>query len=126
MIFYYFCNLYNQRHPGRVSELVQYMFVIRDAARKFPGMGWRNYDEQFRLRQAISYQNWLTLIIPALSKESSGILLLPLSVRMKSLSLQLRLHFKDLRNDTLGSRWACLIDAQQGFKIFIFKGSFVT
>ena len=60
---------------------MQYMFVIRDAARKFPGMGWRNYDEQLRLRQAISYQNWLTLIIPALSKESSGILLLPLSVR---------------------------------------------
>ena len=56
------------------------------------------------------------LIIPALSKESSGILLLPLSVRpsgrKKSLSLELRLHFKDLRNDTLGSHWACLVEAQ--------------
>ena len=56
------------------------------------------------------------LIIPALSKESSGILLLTLSVRpsvrKKSLSLELRLHFKDLRNYTLGSHWACLVDVQ--------------
>ena len=59
------------------------------------------------------------IIIPALSKESSGILLLPLSVRpsspsvrKKSLSLELRLHFKDLRNDTLGSHWVCLVDVQ--------------
>ena len=64
-----------------------------------------------------------TVIMPALSKESSGILLLRLSVRSsvpkKSLSLELRLHFKDLRNDTLGSHWACLVDAQKGFKTFI-------
>ena len=57
-----------------------------------------------------------SLIIPALSKESSGILLLPLSVRpsvrKKSLSVELRLHFRDLKNDTLGSHWVCLVDAQ--------------
>ena len=55
------------------------------------------------------------VIIPALSKESSGILLLPLSVRpsvRKSLSLELRLHFKDLRNETLGSHLVRLVDAQ--------------
>ena len=55
-------------------------------------------------------------IIPALSKESSGKLLLPLSVRpsvrKKSLSLELRLHFKDLGNDTLRSLWVCFVDAQ--------------
>ena len=60
--------------------------------------------------------NYNILIISALSKESSGILLLPLSVRpsvrTKSLSLDLRLHFKDLRNDTLGSHLMCLVDAQ--------------
>ena len=58
----------------------------------------------------------MTIIIPVLSKESSGTLLLPLSVRSSvrknSLSLELRLHFKDLRNDTLGSHWMCLVDAQ--------------
>ena len=59
---------------------------------------------------------YIRIFIPALSKESSGILLLSLSVRpsvrKKSLSLELRLHFKDLRNDTLGSHWACFVDAQ--------------
>ena len=34
------------------------------------------------------------------------------SFRKKSLSLELRLHFKDLRIDTLGSHWVCLVDAQ--------------
>ena len=57
-----------------------------------------------------------SIFIPAISKESSGILLLPLSVRpsvrKKSLSLELGLHFKDLRNDILGSHWVCLVDAQ--------------
>ena len=63
----------------------------------------------------------IVFIIPALSKESSGILL-PLSVRpseRKSLSLELHLHFEDLRNDTLESHWVCLVDAQLGFNIFI-------
>ena len=32
--------------------------------------------------------------------------------RKKSLSLELRLHFKDLRIDTLGSHWVCPVDAQ--------------
>ena len=34
------------------------------------------------------------------------------SVQKKSLSLELPLHFKDWRNDTLGSQWVCLVDAQ--------------
>ena len=31
------------------------------------------------------------------------------SVRKESLSLELCLHFQDLRNDTLGSHWVCLV-----------------
>ena len=57
------------------------------------------------------------LVIPALSKESSGIYCYPsLFVRpyeRKTLSLELRLHFKDLRNYTLESQWVCLVDAQR-------------
>ena len=64
--------------------------------------------------------NLSNFVIPALSRESSGILLLPLSVRLsvrpserkKRLSLELRLHSKDLINDTLGSHWVCLVDVQ--------------
>ena len=59
---------------------------------------------------------YIRIFIPALSKESSGILLLSLSVRpsvrKKSLSPELRLHFKDLRNDTLGYDMVCLVDVQ--------------
>ena len=50
------------------------------------------------------------MIITALSKESCCYPFL--SVRKKSLSLELRLHFKDLRNDTIGSHCVCLVDAQ--------------
>ena len=71
-----------------------------------------------RVCRSLNLHPFLFLVfIPALSKESSGILLLPLSVRpsvrKKSLPLELRLHFKI--NDTLGSHWACLVDAQEGF-----------
>ena len=59
--FLKFVDVYIQRHADRALELVQYMFIIRDAARKFPCMGWRNYNEQFRVRRAISYQNWSKL-----------------------------------------------------------------
>lgn len=37
------------------------MFIICDAARKFPGISWRNYDKQFRIQQAISCQVWSKL-----------------------------------------------------------------
>lgn len=53
--------IYIQRHPGRAEKLVQSMFIICDAARKFPGIIWRNYDKQFRIQQAISCQGWSKL-----------------------------------------------------------------
>ena len=64
-----------------------------------------------------SFRFKCSLIIPALSKESSGILLLPLSVRPSVLPKEKFVTgtpstFKDLRNDTLGSHWVCLVDAQ--------------
>ena len=65
----------------------------------FPKNG--NLLEATRNRDISSF----SVVIPALSKESSGILFTPFcpSVLKKSLSLELRLHFKDLRNATLGS-----------------------
>lgn len=53
--------IYIQRHPGTAENLVQSMFIICDAARKFQGISWRNYDKQFRIQQAISCQGWLKL-----------------------------------------------------------------
>ena len=88
---------------------------IQKPARTFKSLPKFIYYWIMVLRWAMCQVDFL-FIIPALSKESSGILLLPLSVRpsvrKKSLSLELRLHFKDLRNDTLGSHWVCLVDVQ--------------
>ena len=64
-----------------------------------------------------SIKHSFNVIIPALSKESS-VVVTPFcpsvrpSFQKKCLSLELRLHFKDLRNETLGSHWVCLVDAQ--------------
>jgi len=44
--------IYWTRHPTRGPELLKYMSIIRDAVKKFPGMGWYEYDLQFRRRQA--------------------------------------------------------------------------
>jgi len=45
--FVTFMAILGTRHPNRAPELLKYMTIIRDAARKFPGMGWREYDIQF-------------------------------------------------------------------------------
>ena len=44
--------------PELGSELLQYMHNIRDCAKRQGGYGWREYDEQFRLRQASYPASW--------------------------------------------------------------------
>ena len=56
--FLIFMSIYFQKHPQKVQELLQYMSVIRDAARKHGGFLWRDYDEQFRVRQAAYACPW--------------------------------------------------------------------
>ena len=48
--FHTFMAIYSTRHPNRIFELLKYAETIKVAAQQFPGFGWRNYDEQFRLR----------------------------------------------------------------------------
>ncbi|KAJ8315081.1 hypothetical protein KUTeg_007231, partial [Tegillarca granosa] len=62
--FLLFTNIYLRRYPERAVELTQYMSVIRDAAARSSGFGWRAYDEKFCLRQPIQYQSWATLNYP--------------------------------------------------------------
>ncbi|KAJ8320014.1 hypothetical protein KUTeg_001601 [Tegillarca granosa] len=59
--FILFMHVYLQRYPNRALELTQYIAIIRDAAKRTGGLGWRDYDEQFRLRQAINYRPWSQL-----------------------------------------------------------------
>lgn len=49
--FIVYCSIYVTVHPNRIQELLKYMHVIRLAAERST-MGWRLYDEQFRLRKA--------------------------------------------------------------------------
>ena len=52
--FHVFIAVFAIRHPGRVVELLRYAETIRTAALQFPGLGWRSYDEQFRLRMEVN------------------------------------------------------------------------
>ena len=51
--------VYATRHQGRFLELLKYAETVRTASLQFPGLGWRNYDEQFRLRmEANPSRSW--------------------------------------------------------------------
>lgn len=72
--FIVFISIFCIRHPVKVPELLKYMSIVRDAAKKFPGGGWIEYDQQFRRRQAclpnrswalIDGELWYTVLIPA-------------------------------------------------------------
>lgn len=59
--FLIFSSVYLQAFPEQAQDLIQYMFVIREAAAKHGGLMWRNYDEQFRLRQADQFMSWSSI-----------------------------------------------------------------
>jgi hypothetical protein len=56
--FLIFASVYLASHPGKTYELLHYMWTIRECAARQGGFAWREYDEQFRLRQAISPSSW--------------------------------------------------------------------
>ncbi|XP_041458590.1 uncharacterized protein LOC121410509 isoform X2 [Lytechinus variegatus] len=59
-VFLVYISIYLERHPGR--ELLKYMDMVRGAARNNGGYGWRDYDVQFRLRQARSpARSWVSI-----------------------------------------------------------------
>lgn len=47
-----FSSIFLVKSPERVQELLKYINNVRSAYTSFGGYGWRNYDIQFRLRQA--------------------------------------------------------------------------
>lgn len=56
--FMVFMAIYLSRYQDKAVEMLKYMSVIREAASRHNGFGWRTYDEQFRLRQAVSVRSW--------------------------------------------------------------------
>ena len=68
--FHTFMSVYLEKHPNRCAELLKYAETIRTASLHFPGLGWRMYDEQFRLQQerdparswgVLDFELWLTV-----------------------------------------------------------------
>ena len=66
-----FASIYLACHPTKARQLLKYASIIRSAAFRHAGFGWRDYDVQFRLRQArvpnrswasIDAELWLTLL----------------------------------------------------------------
>ncbi|CAC5400947.1 unnamed protein product [Mytilus coruscus] len=52
--FIIFISIYCNLHPGRFQELLKYMSIIRLGAKRCNNLGWKHYDEQFRLRKAFA------------------------------------------------------------------------
>ena len=49
--FLIYFSIYCRAHPQKVQDLLKYMHTIRLGAKRCP-LGWKTYDEQFRLRMA--------------------------------------------------------------------------
>ena len=45
-------SVYIKKHADAMQGLLKYMSIVRLAASRHMGMGWKTYDEQFRMKQA--------------------------------------------------------------------------
>ena len=80
--FHSFMAVYTVRHPGRCAELLKYAETVRMASVQFPGLGWRSYDEQFRLRQeANPARSWAELDVELWVTVAAASVIAPASVR---------------------------------------------
>ena len=48
--FLIYASIYLSAHPQKVQEVLKYFSIIRLAAKKYMGSGWKSYDIHFRLR----------------------------------------------------------------------------
>lgn len=59
--FIIYSSIYISTHADQATQLLHYMYIIREAASRQKGFAWRSYDEQFRLRQANFPSSWSTI-----------------------------------------------------------------
>lgn len=59
--FIIYMSVYISVHTDKAAALLQYMYNIRDCAARQGGLAWKNYDEQFRMRQAVNPVSWSTI-----------------------------------------------------------------
>ena len=79
--FMIYMSVYLEVHMNRAIEMLKYMDIVRSAANQFTGQGWRTYDIQFRLKQAmnpahswaqIDSELWLRVLLTPQPPMSSG------------------------------------------------------
>lgn len=56
--FLVYSSIYLQAHPNKAQALLKYCSLIRSAANRYTGYGWRDYDIQYRSRIARIDQAW--------------------------------------------------------------------
>lgn len=56
--FLIFMSIYLKKHQNKVFELLQYMSTIREAESRCQNLAWRDYDAEFRTRQALKQEPW--------------------------------------------------------------------
>ena len=60
--FLIYMSVYLEVHTSHAIELLKYTDIVRSAAQQFGGLGWRTYDIQFRLKQAMApAQSWTVI-----------------------------------------------------------------
>jgi len=63
--FFVFINIYCAAHPHKFQDLLKYMYSIRLGAKRCD-LGWKLYDEQFRLRMSQDPSNSWAVVDPDL------------------------------------------------------------
>lgn len=56
--FLIFMAIYLKKYREKVFELLQYMNTIREAESRCQNLAWREYDAEFRTRQALKLEPW--------------------------------------------------------------------
>ena len=78
--FLVFISIYGAAHPAKVLDLIKYMSTIRLGASRNRGLGFRSYDDQFRLKKAfnpssswaeVDYELWLIYMTPQSTNQMS-------------------------------------------------------
>ena len=50
--FLIYTSIYTATHPECIQEILKYIYIVKLGASRSAGLGWREYDQQFRLKKA--------------------------------------------------------------------------
>lgn len=79
--FIIFCSIYLEAHPAKTLEILKYMNDVRLAASRSGNLGFKEYDQQFRLKMAknptkpwgeVDSELWLMFVLPAVKTLSAA------------------------------------------------------